>query len=177
MTLARVHDQPVAWSAGGGELPRLDQLPIPVDVVPGPGWTAQMREIADHIGAYATLRIIAAFGGRQVYVSRDPAASPFREVIAGEEASILADVFGGNRLLVPVGRVPLARARRAVVIAAVRARRVTGADAARILGTSRTYLSHLVNETDEGREIGATERAKALPAQLDLFSGALPAPE
>lgn len=154
------------WQARG-RLPRLDELPIPADVRPGPGWTQQMVEMADHIGAYPTLCVVARFGGAQVYIGRDPARSPFAEVVDAATAATIAEVYGGNRLLVPVGRVAVARARRAVVLAAVRARRISGADAAKVLGTSRTYLSHLVNETLEGTHRSTIE---SLPVQGDLFS-------
>ncbi len=153
------------------DLPRIEDLPLPDDVRVGPGWTDQMREMADHIGARPTLLIIAARGGEQVYVSQDPGRSPFRDIITGQAAATIAHVYGGNRLLVPIGRAALARARRAGVLAAVRAGGLTGADAARILGTSRTYLAHLVNQTDEGRDGAAITAADALPDQLDLFAG------
>ena len=97
------------WQARG-RLPRLDELPIPADVRPGPGWTQQMTEMADHIGAYTTLCIVARYGGTQVYIGRDPARSPFAEVVDAATAAAIADIYGGNRLLVPVGRVAIARA-------------------------------------------------------------------
>ena len=160
-----------------GQLPRLADLPIPADVVPGKGWTGQMLEMADHIGAYATLCLVAAHGGEQVHVPRDAAASPFLDCLDQDSAAKVAWVYGGtgNRLDVPVGRVAVDRARRAIVLAAVRAGKLTGADATKILGTSRTYLAHLVNQTDEGQDADTRRKAQHLPVQPDLFA-ALPPP-
>lgn len=168
---------PAALRRRNGQLPRLADLPIPRDVRPGPGWTGQMLEMAAHIGPYATLRLVAAHGGEQVHVPRDPAASPFLDCVDADTAATIAWVYGGtgNRLDVPVARAAVDRARRAVVLAAVRAGKISGADAARIIGTSRTYLAHLVNATDEGRDASSRSRARDLPAQPDLFA-ALPPP-
>ena len=46
----------------GHNFPPVDQLPIPENVQPGPGWTDQMREMADHIGAYPTMLIVDRYG-------------------------------------------------------------------------------------------------------------------
>jgi hypothetical protein len=40
-------------------------------VRPGKGWTQQMFEMADHIGALSTLLLSQALGGRQVYIPAD----------------------------------------------------------------------------------------------------------
>ncbi|HEU4958990.1 MAG TPA: hypothetical protein VFT56_01165 [Sphingomonas sp.] len=157
--------------ASRADLPRLDQLPIPEDVQPGRGWTEQMLEMAAHIGPYATLCIVAAHGGAQVYISRKPESCPFADVIDEEAARILASVYGGNRFQVPVGRAAVDRARRASIIAAVRAGQMTGADAQRILGTSRTYVAYLVNQTAEGQNAEpARARRRHDPRQTDLFA-------
>lgn len=160
----------IAWRRKSGQLPRLDDLPIPADVQPGPGWTGQMIEMADHIGAYATLCLIAAHGGEEVHIPASAERSPFADVLSSEHRATIARVYGGNRILIPVGRVAIARARRAVVIAAVRANKITGAEAQKIIGTSRTYVAHLVNHTDEGMDKGTQAKAQALPTQGDLFS-------
>lgn len=166
---------PKALRRREGRLPKLYEMPIPPDVQPGPGWTGQMREMADHIGPYLTLCLVAAHGGQQLHVPRDPAASPFRETLPPDACAKIAWVYGGsgNRLDLPVAQAAVNRARRAIVLAAVRAGLLTGADAAKIIGTSRTYLAHLVNATNEGAEAGTRERVKELPSQPDLF--ALPA--
>jgi len=171
---ARVRRSPeIAWRRKGGELPRLDQLPIPRDVRTGPGWTNQMLEMADHIGAYAVLSIVARHGGEQIYVPHDAALSPFAETIDRAAATEIAQVYGGNRLLIPVARAAVSRARRAIVIAAVREKKITGAEAQKIIGTSRTYIAHLVNATDEGKDFASVGAARQLPSQPDLFA-ALP---
>lgn len=157
---------------GRGDFTRLEDMPIPLDAKVGPGWTDQMRELADHIGAYATLCICAEYGGQRVYISRNPAASPFYSSISHTVAATLARVYAGNRLFVPVGRAAVSRARRAGVIAAVRAGKLTGADAQRIIGTSRSYIAHLVHHTDEGLDTRSRSRAGAPSPQLDLFANA-----
>lgn len=161
----------IAWRRLSGQLPRLDELPIPPDVKVGPGWTGQMIEMADHIGAYATLRIVAAHGGETVYVPNGMEDySPFANLLSREQRNIFARVYGANRISIPVGRTALNRARRAVVIAAVRASKLTGAEAQQIIGTSRSYVAHLVHHTDEGMDKATHAKAKALPPQGDLFA-------
>jgi len=161
---------------GKAKLPKLYELPIPADIRPGPGWTEQMREMADHIGAHATLSIVAQFGGQEVYVPRDAAASPFGDIVDQDAAATLARIYCGNKITVPVGRAAVDRARRAVVIAAVRAHRMSVAEGAKVVGTSRTYMSHLVNQTDEGQGGDVATRIDQLePTQRDLFS--LPPPK
>lgn len=152
-------------------LPRLAELPIPVNAQPGPGWTEQMLEMAAHIGAYPTLCIVDQFGGQQIYVAKDASSSPFRDVVTDEIAATIASVYGGNRLLIPVGRAALDRARRAGIIAAVREGKMTGADAQKIIGTSRTYVSHLVNQTNEGQDAEPVKLSRRHdPRQHDLFA-------
>lgn len=107
------------------DLPRAEELPIPADVQPGPGWTEQMLEMAAHVGAFDTLAIVAALGGQSIYIPRDKAKSPFAEIVGEAAVATLAWVYGGHHYAVPVGRAALARARRAPVLAAVRAKRMT----------------------------------------------------
>jgi len=172
----KVAQQPRATKSKRRRLPRLCDLPIPHDVRPGPGWTEQMREMADHIGPHATLSIVAHFGGQQLYVPRDAKASPFAEIVDQNAAATLAHIYCGNNITIPVGRVAVNRARRAVIVAAVRENRMSVAEAARVVGTSRTYMSHLVNQTDEGQEVDTAARIDQLePVQRDLFS--LPSPK
>lgn len=152
------------------DLPRLDELPIPRDVRPGPGWTEQMLEMADHIGPYATLVIVDRFGGTPVYISQDASRCPFGGVIDADTANTIARIYGRNRLDLPVGREALSRARRASLIAAVRVQKFTVIEAALIAGTSRTYMSHLVNLTDEGQNAAPLRISKRHdPRQLGLF--------
>lgn len=160
----------VRWRGKGGALPRLDELPIPADVRPGPGWTGQMHEMAAHIGAYATLALIAAHGGDKLRVPMAASRIPFADVLTPAQCATFARVYGGNELQLPVARHAVDRARRAVVIAAIRADKITITEAVRIIGSSRTYISHLVNHTDEGRKGSAFAAARALPVQGDLFA-------
>lgn len=153
------------------DLPRAEELPIPADVQPGPGWTEQMLEMAAHVGAFDTLAIVAALGGQSIYIPRDKAKSPFAEIVGEAAVATLAWVYGGHHYAVPVGRAALARARRAPVLAAVRAKRMTTADAARLLGTSRTYLAHLANQTDEGAAATPIQLSRKRDTrQIELFS-------
>ena len=154
-----------------GRLPKLHEIPIPADVRPGPGWTGQMREMADHVGAYLTLCLVAAHGGEQVHVPRDPAASPFRDTLPPDVCAKIAWVHGGsgNRLDLPVAQAAVNRARRAIVLAAVRECLLTGADAAKIIGTSRTYLAYLINQTNEGEKGEEKHDKPKQMKQLDLF--------
>lgn len=138
---------------GLGSAPdRYAELPIPVNVRVGPGWTGQMIEMADHIGPYPTLLIVARFGGQHLYIPVDPECGPLREVVGSETAAILSRIYGRERFAVPVGRSALSRARRGPVLAKVRAGKLTASAAARMIGTARSYLSHLLNHTNEGKE-------------------------
>lgn len=151
--------------------PRGATLPIPEDVQVGAGWVEQMVEMADHIGPLETLRLVDAFGGQRPYVSSDPERNPFRSVLSPAAIATVSRVYGGAHLWVPVGRLALARARRAPVIAAVRARQMTLSQAAQLLGTSVSYVSQLANRTGEG--VGTrplVTRAKRGDArQIDMF--------
>lgn len=116
-----------------------------------------MLEMVDHIGAYATLLMIAAFGGRRIYIPADytkgkryEGIGTIADVIGEEAATKLSFVYRREFVLIPTGRGVLAQARPGPIIAAVRAGLMSGADAARILRTSRPYVSHLVHDTDEG---------------------------
>lgn len=132
-------------------LPRLADLSIPQSVQADPAtWGEQMLEMADHIGPYHTLVIHERFGGQFVKVSTDPDLNPFRSVLGGDLARHFTSIYAGTRLQLAAARTQIMKAKRAGVIAAVRAGTLSGADAAVVIGTSRTYLAHLVNETDEG---------------------------
>lgn len=156
-----------------GATPMLDRpvLPIPEDVRVGPHWSSQMVELADHIGPYQTLLLIEAFGGQRARVPIDPERNPFRAVLSEEAARTISHVYAAELFWVPTGRAALAAARRAPVIASVRAGTMTGEEATRLLGTSRRYLGQLVNQTDEG--VGAKplpgRRRQSDPRQIDMF--------
>lgn len=147
-------------------------IPIPEDVRPGPGWTQQMLEMAAHIGAYDTLRVVERFGGRDVYIPVDAERNPMRELLGAEKAEIMSRVYRREMITIPTARSALSRARRAPVIAAIRARRLTVAAAARILHTTRTYVSHLVNTTTEGSDaepVVLPDPGRRLPGQIEMF--------
>lgn len=149
-------------------------LPIPDSVRPDRTWSPLMRELAALIGPRATLAVIEAWGGQLIYVPKDPANSPFAETLTADQAAAIADAYATTYLKVPVGKAPLARARRAGVIAAVRLGRLANADAAKLLGTSRAYVSQLVNSSDEGKDVApiALPRRPRDPRQIDMFPDA-----
>ena len=149
---------------------RLADLPIPEDAEVTARWPSQMVEMADYIGAYATLRIIEAHGGQQVYISSDPDRSPFRDVLGPRLAKKMAEIYGGTQTDLPVGRHALTEARRAPVLASVRNGDMTTREAAKILGTSRIYLSQIVNSTPEAADAAPLRRTGIRdPRQIELF--------
>lgn len=130
-----------------------------------------MLELADHIGAYDTLRLCEAFGGQELYVAADPARSPFAAVIGAEKAAILAHALHGNVLAVPTARYALAEAKRAPLIEAARAGSITVAEVARRLGLRRDYVSRLVNRDGPRVAKRAFQGAHTPDArQIDMFS-------
>lgn len=150
----------------------IDELPIPQDSPVTTKWTGQMQEMAAHIGAYRTLLVVDKLGGQEVQVPSDPSRNRLADVIGVEGAAIISQIYGGNVLRVPVAKAALNEARRAGVIAAIRAKRMTVAEAAPILRTSRSYLSHLVNSTTEGEEAApiVPSRSRHDPRQIEMFS-------
>lgn len=153
--------------------PHPDSLPIPDDIVVGPGWTRQMIEMADHIGPHATLLVMAAAGGEYLYIAEDPDKNVLRDIVGPEKARILSHVYGRERLHLPTAREALRFARRQPIIAAVRAKHLTISEAARMLGSTHPYVSRLVNKTTEGTNAVPAPRpqprTRALPGQLDMF--------
>lgn len=160
---------PVSWT--------IDDIPLPQDVVPGPGWTGQMREMAAHIGPYATLLVVDRFGGQDVYIAADPARNVLRDLIGADKAAIMSRVYRRERLQIPTAKLALRRARRQPVIAMARAGDISIAKAAQILKSQRSYVSWLVNHGDEGDVDPASwakmaddiRRAQRDPRQIELF--------
>lgn len=150
---------------------RMELPPIPRDVRPGRGWCRFMVEMADHIGPYDVLRICEALGGQEVVVPVDPMRSPFRAVVGAEAARVLSRVYGRERIIIPLARVAITRARRGPVIASIRCGGLTVAAAAKALGMRRDNLSRLVNRTDEGADAAPLFRRgrKSDPRQIDMF--------
>ena len=152
------------------------ELPIPEDASPGPGWTEQMLEMAAHIGPYRTLQLVECFGGSRIYVPQDPTrAKSYASVvdcIGAAAADKLSKIYGREYLEVPTARYAVARAKRAPLLAEVRAGRVTVSDAARRLKSSRPYVSYLINDTDEGKRRAGSiplPPPERDPAQIELF--------
>lgn len=155
----------------GDHHPNRPELPIPEDVVPGAGWTEQMVEWAHLIGPYATLRLVEAFGGQEIYISADPERSRFKDIIGAEAAAAISREYRSCRLQIPVAQAALRRARRAGVIAAARKGDLSIAMAARMIGTSRPYMSELVNNSDEGSDAKPFTPTRSIDTrQMDMFS-------
>jgi hypothetical protein len=154
------------------------ELEIPKDVKPGAGWTPRMLEMAAHIGPYLTLVLIDRFGGQRVYFPADPARGKFypdigtiQDVVGAQAAAILSYVYQREYVPIATARLALRRARRQALIASARAGDITVSEAARKIGTSRPYMSYLVNQTDEGAEGGEILplQRKRSPGQMDMF--------
>ena len=151
--------------------------PIPDDVQPGPGWTALMLEMADHIGPLRTLLLVERFGGQRIYIPADvergksyEGRGTIRDLIGLEAARTLSHVYRREYLSIPTAKHALRRARRQGLVAAARAGDIEVSEAARIVGTTRPYMSHLVNQTDEGTEgEDISRRSGRIPGQLSMF--------
>lgn len=151
-------------------LPSIADFPIPRDIAPGPGWSAQMVEMAGHIGAYETLMLCDKLGGQEFYVPVDPAQSPFLPLLGARKAKALTWVYRQCRITIPKADYAIRRARRAGIVAAARAGMMTVSDAARIMGVRRPYASKLVHATDEGIAAAPVSLRKGVdPRQLDMF--------
>lgn len=151
----------------------IHELPIPEDVQPTRLWTGQMLEMAVHIGPYATLLLVDRLGGQFILIPKDPARNRMVGVIGPEKNEIVSRIYGGEYLSIPMGTAALNEARRAPVIAAIRAGKLTIQAAVPILRLKRATISHLVNHSDEGT---GTVQDIVLPSprrdarQLDLFA-------
>lgn len=150
---------------------RPDDLPIPADARAHSSWPPSMLEMAAHIGAYDTLRLVDAFAGQDVYIPVDPSRSPFRDLVSTEKCAVLSHVYGRERLPIPSGRQALLRARRQGIIAAIRAGRMTVVEGAAILRMARRHLSRLVNQSDEGQDCAPVLLPAPVkdPRQLEMF--------
>ena len=148
--------------------PGIGALPIPPDSPVTSKWPAQMVEMADHIGAYATLKIIDWLGGREIYVPRDPELSPFRKMVGRETVEILSEVYGMNRLELPVARPALNEARYRPVIEKIREGDMTVAEGARLLGCTVRFVSKLVNAGEDGKPVRRSRRHSD-ERQIDMF--------
>lgn len=133
-------------------LPALDDFPIPAEVdVGGLGWSPGMVEMADHIGGRATLLLGERLGGQDIPIPVDPRNSLFNDILGAKKAAILCWAYRAQVLPIPTMKNARAAARRKSVVAHVRKGHLPVSAAALIAGTSRTYMSHLVHHTDEGK--------------------------
>lgn len=141
---------------------------IPDDVEPCSAWTESMLEMAEWIGAAPTLRLIAAFGGIELYVPvKITDDHPIAEAIGIDAARRLVAVYGRERLDLPAGNPAIAAARRQKILAQVKNRELSKQKAARILGTSTRYVRQLLSAPRIVRQLGMPRPREA---QLDLFA-------
>lgn len=141
---------------------------IPDDVEPCSAWTESMLEMAEWIGATATLRLIAAFGGIELYVPVEITDDhPIAEAIGIDAARRLVAIYGRERLDLPAGNPAIATARRQHVLAQVTAGTLSKQKAARMLGTSTRYVRQLLAAPRIVRQLGLPRPRQA---QLDLFA-------
>ena len=131
-------------------------LPIPTDAVQNRYWTDAMCEMAAHIGPVATLQIVDVFGGLELYIPVNPERCAAYTVIGADKCAILCAIYTSERLPIPVGASAVRYAKIAPILAGVRARQISLTDAVVILKaagikTSRSYLSGIINKTDQGK--------------------------
>lgn len=131
----------------------LNDLPIPADVKPDDKWPMQLVEMADHIGAYATLLIAERFGGRDLYIAKTTDHYRIDDLIGKDKGDVIRWVYGATRVTIPTAKELLTRVRREPVIAMARKNFISVTEAARRCKTTRSYMSYLMNRTDEGKGI------------------------
>ncbi len=150
---------------------RIEDLPIPADVRPNSRWTPSMLEMAAHIGPYETLKIVERYGGLSLYIPQVPPSDwHVLDIIGWQAAAKLCSIYTSERLPIPVAAAAVRHAKRASVVAAIRAKEMSLTEGAHILRTSRTYLSGLVNGSDEGETaLPAVLPRKRHPGQIELF--------
>lgn len=154
-----------------GDLPRYDELPIPSEVSVGTGWSPLMVEIADHIGPYATLKLLERYGGEHFRISRASRRNPFVEAIGEEAARVFCEAFHGEKIDLPTGHDAIWRARAKPIINRVRHGALTIADAARILRVRRTRIHAVLAEGDAAGEPPRRRKGREPdPRQIDMFS-------
>lgn len=148
------------------------ELPIPEDVQPGQGWSPVMIAMADHIGAFDVLRLCDTYGGQAVYFPQDPAKAPFVDVLGREKAERLSAAFRLEKITLPTGRYALSVARRAGVLASVRAGGITIAEAAALLRMRRNSVSTLLKSGEaQGYSPSQPAIRKVDSRQLEMFPG------
>jgi hypothetical protein len=152
---------------------RLEDLPIPQDAKPQATWPESMLEMAAHIGPFATLQLVDQFGGKELYVPLQAAGWHVANLIGWVKAQKLCQIYGRERLPIPVARTAIFHAKRQPIIAAVRARKMTLTEGAHILRTSRTYLSGLVNADRQGKGDAPvpelSPRRRQYVGQMEMF--------
>jgi hypothetical protein len=150
--------------------PPLSDLPIPQDVAVDETWCWTLHEMADHMGAFAVLQLVDQIGGLQLYIPKSADGWFVSDIIGRAAADILAHIYIGEKLDLPVGRTELFGARAGPLIAAIRADQMTYTEAAFALHTSRKHIWHLVKRTPRAWGVKPRLRQSADDlAQLSLF--------
>jgi hypothetical protein len=153
------------------ERPPLSALPIPRDAGVSWCWSNSLREMADHLGAYAVLQLVDRFGGLTLYIPTSAANWHVADLIGADAAAILCAIYGREQLDLPVGTAELFAARAAPILAGVRAKTLSYTEAAWLLHTSRKYISFLVNQTTRFADpTPFVHTPRVDPRQLFMFS-------
>lgn len=133
------------------------------------GWPEALRAIAEdpRLGRETALRLSRAFGGTEIYVSRSPrSGSEVLREIGPRKCEALYDLFGGGRLLIPMGALTDWPARRQAIRRLLRA------------GRSHSFIARSVRchvmtvKREHRRMVAAGERPGG--QQLDIFGSPRP---
>ena len=151
---------PPAW-----RLPTLSDLPIPRDAKIDESWTDQMRELAAFTTPYIALLICDKFGGQSLYIPMNWETSVLRQAVPDVWVEKISAAIAPYKYFVPRARAALARARRAGVLAMVRANTLSKRNAAIILGTTRNYVIQML-KTGEGLDVQPIELPQSRAVRL-----------
>lgn len=89
-------------------------------------WPEVLRTIAqdDRLGPDVALRLSKAFGGTYIFVARNPSArSPVLREIGRAKCAALYELFGSDRVMIPMGPLTSDRARRDAIARLLKAGR------------------------------------------------------
>ena len=127
-----------------------------------------MLEFAQLIGERETLLLCDALGGQTLRIASSRPNARIAAAVSDRAAERIQRTYCGEVLQIPVGRAAIAEARRAGVIQACREKALSIQEACLILGTSRTYLSQLVNRPALDAPVARPMLPQ--PRQTDLFA-------
>ena len=123
------------------------------------GWPSVLRTIAEdeRLGRDTALRLSRAFGGTYIFVARNPSArSPVLREIGRTKCAALYDLFGSDRIMIPMGPLTSDRARRDAIARLLKAGRSHSFIARQVKVHLETVKRHARRTRDD--------------RQIDLFS-------